>query len=458
MTSPLTTGVIEGFYGQPWRHDERLLAFDTLSGLGLDTYIYAPKDDLSLRSMWREPYAAQPAGTLRQLIDACARRGVRFVWAVSPGLDIRYADDTDLQRLFGRLDQLMALGCRHFALLFDDIPDSLHGPALERWGSLAAAQAHVAAACLTWARQRDSIVRFALCPTAYCERMVRSGVGGSGYLEQLGKALDPAVDVFWTGPDIVSREISPAHVREVRGVLRRKPLIWDNLHANDYDGRRMFCGPYAGRPTTLLDEVAGVLSNPNCEWPLNAIPLQTLAGFVRAKGEWDARRAYLDAVRAWSACFETVHGPAAFDDLVLFLDCYYLPYAEGVEAARLYDRIREIIASPAPIGREDAAGCLSAIARLRDFCARLTDLRDRPLFHALWRRSWELREELDLLARYVTAAAHGGGTVRSDFHLPSTYRGGMVPRLQRLLAQRLDGTFVPAASASADVDLHGSPT
>jgi protein O-GlcNAcase/histone acetyltransferase len=449
MGPQLITGVIEGFYGPPWTDAERLGAFETLSGLGLDTYVYAPKDDLSLRTLWREPYDATRAEALRRLIDASLRQDVQFVWGVSPGLDIRYADDGDLARLHARLEQLLALGCRRFALLFDDVPDRLDARDLARWGSLAAAQAHAVNACHSWLRRRDSAARLAMCPTAYCERMSRAGLGGPGYLEALGRLLDPAIDVFWTGPDIISREISPAHAREVRALLRRKPLIWDNLHANDYDGRRMFCGPYAGRDTALLDDVAGILSNPNCEWPLNAIPLRTLAGFVRAGGTWDARRAYLDGVRAWSHAFETVHGPGAFDDLVLFLDCYYLPHEEGDEARALYDRIKAVMRAAGSIARHDVVECLATIARLRDFCARLSDLCDRPLFHALWRRSWELREELDLLARYVQeASSRSTPAVRSDVHLPSTYRGGMVPRLQRLLTQRPDGAFVPASTAA----------
>jgi protein O-GlcNAcase/histone acetyltransferase len=448
MGQQLITGVIEGFYGPQWTDAERLGAFETLSGLGLDTYVYAPKDDLSLRARWREPYGATQAEALGQLIAASLRQDVQFVWGLSPGLDIRYADDGDLERLHGRFEQLMALGCRRFALLFDDVPDRLDASDLARWGSLAAAQAHAVNACHSWLRRQDSAARLATCPTAYCERMSRAGLGGPGYLEALGRLLDPAIDVFWTGPDIISREISSAHARDVRAILRRKPLIWDNLHANDYDGRRLFCGPYAGRDTALLTEVAGSLSNPNCEWPLNAVPIRTLAGFVRADAEWDARRAYLDGVRAWSTAFETVHGPAAFDDLVLFLDCYYLPHEEGDDARALYDRIKAVLRAEGSIARQEVVGCLAAIDRLRSFCARLSDLRDRQLFHALWRRSWELREELDLLARYVQeASSRGTPAVRSEFHLPATYRGGMVPRLQRLLTQRPDGTFVAASTA-----------
>jgi hypothetical protein len=52
----------------------------------------------------------------------------------------------------------------------------------------------------------------------------------------------------------------------------------------------------------------------------------------------------------------------------------------------------------------------------------------------------EGREELDLLIGYFE-----GGTTpyRSDSHLPGTFRGGMVARLQRLSKQHEDRTFTP---------------
>jgi hypothetical protein len=87
------------------------------------------------------------------------------------------------------------------------------------------------------------------------------------------------------------------------------------------------------------------------------------------------------------------------------------------------------------------------LGRLRTFCLRLTELRDRSLFHALYRRVWELREELDLLDRYVefiSREIQSETGFSSDFHLPGTYRGGMVATLQRLLEQLPDGTFLPA--------------
>ena len=277
--SEFLSGVIEGFYGKPWTRAERFELFEWMAAWGLNTYVYAPKDDLHHRALWREPYSTEDAEELAQVIQACRQHNLRFIYALSPGLDIRYRDDSELACLQARVDQLRALGCGDFSLLFDDIPDRLDPQDVEQWGSLASAQCHIANALFRWTRERLPRAtsrgllrtsardlpnsRFIFCPTPYCGRMAARKLGGDGYLATVGRELLPEIDIFWTGPDIVSRTITAAHVEELRALLQRKPVIWDNLHANDYDARRFFCGPYSGRPVELRCVVGGLLSNPN---------------------------------------------------------------------------------------------------------------------------------------------------------------------------------------------------
>jgi protein O-GlcNAcase/histone acetyltransferase len=376
-TGSFLTGTIEGFYGEPWSIGERLELFDWMAAWGLNTYLYAPKDDLHHRTLWREPYGSADAAGLAQIATACRERNLRFVYAVSPGLDIRFGDRSEIERLRDRFAQMLAMGCEDFAVLFDDIPDTFD-PGSSGADSFAAAQCGVVNELFDWLRSRVPHGRFLFCPTAYCGRMVDQNVGGHGYLPRIGRELPGEIDVLWTGPNIVSREITAAHARDVGRILRRKPIIWDNLHANDYDAHRFFCGPYAGRPLEIREVVAGILSNPNNELPLDYIPLRTLAAFCAAESPWDPRAAYLSAMREWLPAFETVRGPVTFEDLVLFGDCFYLPNQKGPEA-------QELTAEKA--------------ARLREFCDRVTEVRRRPLFHALWRRIWDLRQELDALER-----------------------------------------------------------
>ena len=86
---------------------------------------------------------------------------------------------------------------------------------------------------------------------------------------------------FLTGPKVISRNISLTSIEELSEVLCRPPVIWDNLHANDYDQRRLFLGPYEGRSTSLIPKLNGVLTNPNCEYGANYVAIHTLAQWSR---------------------------------------------------------------------------------------------------------------------------------------------------------------------------------
>ena len=96
---------------------------------------------------------------------------------------------------------------------------------------------------------------------------------------------------------------------------------------------------------------------------------------------------------------------------------------------------------------------MKGVARLRELCVRLTELRDRSLFNAMGRRIWELREEFDLLERYWawrSDPARADQPFTSDFHQPRTYRGSLGANLQRLWIQQADGVLSPRPAADAE--------
>ncbi|RCN41496.1 hyaluronoglucosaminidase [Ancylostoma caninum] len=120
---------------------------------------------------------------------------------------------------------------------------------------------------------------FCLCllVTEYCESRAVPCLEESEYLLTLGKDLVKDVHILWTGPRVISRHITVEHARSVAKVIGRKPLIWDNLHANDYDQKRVFMGDFSGRPVALKKEIAGLLMNPSCKYELNFVPFHTYA-------------------------------------------------------------------------------------------------------------------------------------------------------------------------------------
>lgn len=123
--------------------------------------------------------------------------------------------------------------------------------------------------------------RFLLCPTQYCATRAMPNVASSEYLNTLGSKLAQEIDIMWTGPKVISRLLTVESIEEITEVLRRPPVIWDNLHANDYDQKRVFLGPYSGRSPDLIPKLRGVLTNPNCEYGANFIAIHTLAQWSR---------------------------------------------------------------------------------------------------------------------------------------------------------------------------------
>ena len=154
----------------------------------------------------------------------------------------------------------------------------------------------------------------------------------------------------------------------------------------------------------------------------------------------------------WHAAFATVTQPVPLADLILFGDCFYLPYTFGPTASALYHQARWLLAHPPAEWGEAAVVFRQHAARLLGFCVRLTELQQRTLFYSLSRRLWELREEIDLFDRYVafkSNASNAALPVQSDYHLPGTYRGGFVAELQRLLQQNKDESLVPTEHPAA---------
>ncbi len=414
------TGVVEGFYGRPWQPAQRLELLARMGQWGMHAYMYAPKDDVKHRALWRQLYTPAECEQLQALVQAAHGHGVRFIYSIAPGLDIEHTSNEDMQCLLAKVDQVLQLGVTSLAVLFDDIPAELTPADASAFGSAAAAQAATANAVamhamstaakggysLQWPLQPEAAaasegkggeggsfyvppLTFLLCPTEYCSAMSPdSSPFTSKYLEVLGQALLPEFTALWTGPDVISQAILPAHLLRVSRTLQRRVLLWDNLHANDYDnGRRCFLGPYgSGRDADDLPSVChGVLSNPNCEYEANYVPLRTLAMFgqhARGAQPWDAlSEAYLSAleagreadnvdaellspaervsggfgvrgalhsaVREWAhECWTVTHGQESgpsFEDLLLVVDCLYLPYQLGPRAALLLATVRHAL-------------------------------------------------------------------------------------------------------------------
>ena len=284
-SSSVELGIIEGYYGRPWSWSERAGVVDALAPHGFRFHVYAPKAATGLRRRWREPMAESELGPLAAFGAHCRSRGVRFGIGLSPH---GYGEPGDRERIAERIATLdTALAPDSLALLFDDIRGD--DPTLaDRQADLVAFVAD---------RSRARVLQ--VCPTYYSDDPVLDRVFGarpSDYLERLGRRLDPAIEVFWTGEEVCSREIGPAHLRDVAQRIGRAPLLWDNYPVND--GARMsqvlHLRGFTGRPAANAPLVAGHAINPALQPVLGCIPAVTLAERYRIGDEAYAYGAALE--------------------------------------------------------------------------------------------------------------------------------------------------------------------
>lgn len=403
MSHRYLAGVIEGFYGAPWSAEQRLALFGRLQNEGLNTYMYAPKDDLKHRARWRAPYEAEEWRALEALIGAAREHDLQFVYGIAPGLDMTYASAAEGEALRAKVAAVLDGGAHALALLFDDIPATLNETDARAFASFAEAHVRVANDLWAWMAHRWPEARLIICPTPYCEAM--SGlVEDSPYLREVGHSLHEAIEVFWTGPDIISERIPKGSLEDLREVIGRDPMIWDNLHANDYDMRRFFMGPLDGRAPELRERTTGWLINPNCEYAVNHTAIATLGSYCRQGEVYDPERAYEAAVQGWLPAWETHGDPITEEELRFFTDSYYLPDRLGVSA-------RAWIEGP---GRERGNQLACSFAR------KVTELKDRHLMHTVYRHAWELKEAA-LLAEM--ASGRSGPLFSWEFRHPVMRRG-----------------------------------
>ncbi|MEA3047890.1 MAG: hyaluronoglucosaminidase [Sphingomonadales bacterium] len=287
---PPELGLIEGFFGRPWSWADRREAVRFLRPHNYLFYLYAPKADPYLRRRWQEPHPEAELAELAALRDVCRAEGVRFGIGLSPFELHLHAERGWQDRLAAKLASLAPLKPDDLALLFDDMRGDV--------ADLASRQA----AIVHFAAERGVAERIFACPTYYSDDPVLDAAFGARppfYLEQLGRLLDPAIRIFWTGEEVCAREYSPGHLARVAGQLRRKPTLWDNYPVND--GARMSLHLHlrgvTGRPASLAGQIAGHGVNPASQPLLSRVPLLTLAESYARGDSYEYGAAFARAAR-----------------------------------------------------------------------------------------------------------------------------------------------------------------
>lgn len=269
-------GVLEGFFGPPWHAAQRLAYASFLKKFGAKFYIYAPKADPYLRKRWQESHPSAKKEELKQLSAEYKKNDLLFGLGFSPFELHNHFNEENIARVKSKLKELQEIGFDYLGLFLDDMTG---GP------DLAQRQLEMVDLILN---HIDAKVLF--CPTYYSDDPILDKVFGTrppDYLEEISQ-MPPQVDIMWTGPKVISDEISPEHLDQVKNTLKRKPFIWDNLYANDGPKNCKFLKLFAPekRSASALSHAAGWALNPMNQAALSQV--STLSYIYHHQGEVQA--------------------------------------------------------------------------------------------------------------------------------------------------------------------------
>lgn len=257
-------GVIEGFYGNPWSHADRLRQFDFYGKNKLNIYVYGPKDDPYHRSHWRQPYPEKEAAQLKELVDAAHKNKVKFVWAIHPACDIKWGME-DYNNIVNKLNLMYEIGVRTFAVFFDDVSGE---------GARADMQTDVMNYLTDeFVRKHSDVEPLIMCPSQYNKNW-----SGGDYLSTLSK-MYPEIRVMWTGNSVVDM-IGENDMQWINDQIKRKAFIWLNYPVNDYCQSRLLMGKTYGNDLNINDMVSGFCSNPMEYAEASKVSLYSIADYA----------------------------------------------------------------------------------------------------------------------------------------------------------------------------------
>ncbi|MFI2782906.1 beta-N-acetylglucosaminidase domain-containing protein [Streptomyces sp. ALB3] len=392
-------GTTEGFYGQPWTHEERLAQLGFMGRTKQNRYLYAAGDDPYRQARWREPYPAGERAGFRALAAKARAEHVTLGWAVSPGQAMCMASDADVRALTRKIDAMWALGVRAFQLQFQDVSYSeWHCDRdADTFGSgpeaAARAQARVASAVARHLADRHPEAEpLSVMPTEYYQD------GATAYRSALAAELDDRVQVAWTGVGVVPKTITGRELAGARAAFRHPLVTMDNYPVNDYAQDRIFLGPYTGRDPAVAGGSAALLANAMEQPSASRIPLFTAADFAwnpkgyRPQESWQAA---LDDLAGGDATARAALGALAGNSATSLLG--------GDESAYLRPLLSAFWSSRPAADPADAPARDRAARELRAAFGVMRQAPERLRTTASGRLQGEVRPWTGQLARYGEA-------------------------------------------------------
>ena len=253
------TGYIEGYYGRLLSWDSRKLIIKSLHKNKMNTYFYAPKEDVCHRMHWREKYGKKWRFHFRDFIKFSKKKDINVIAGIAPGLDFNFKElqnncinheTSDFGLLLKKAKLLLEDGASSIALMLDDIPNDFK----RKFGIDISEGTYHSILANKLSNKLGQNIFFV--PRVYADELIKED---PFYLRDLSKTLYPEIKVLYCGKNVVAKTYK--NYQRIKKILSNEIIIWDNFYANDYCPRRFFIGPTIGRENlkNILINLTGLI-------------------------------------------------------------------------------------------------------------------------------------------------------------------------------------------------------
>lgn len=281
-------GIVMGYYGPVWNLEALSDYAAFCEKFGYAYFIYAPKEDDTLRKNWAVPFTEQELIFLHKVRDIFETKGIAFGVGLSP-YGMNALDPDHKKKLESKIQQINTVNPSILGVFFDDIDKSAVTPDLGR-GQVTVAE---------FTAGISTAKSFVSVPTYYSHDQILQRVLGptpKNYFTDFA-SLDQKFQIFWTGEHIISAGFTRSELAHISEKLKRSVTLWHNYPVNDpsyLQDKLLLCAP-CEVSSDILDYTGGIAYNPMVQPYASMIPLACVPALFKQK-VCNARAAYLEAL------------------------------------------------------------------------------------------------------------------------------------------------------------------
>lgn len=322
-------GFIEGYYGNPWSHEDRMDLMRFGGEIKMNQYVFAPKDDPYHAEKWRDLYPDVEAekntlNHVRELAKAGNESKCFYVYALHPFRSSKPLTEStynkDFEDLTRKFKQVIDAGVRQIAILEDD------AKANGRWS--ADTLIRLLNDTTRWLENLketeypDLKTDLLFCPgwMAYSNGMTNDGHEDVIKIKAIHAGVGENVRIVMTGGKIwgdVTTEFADRFYEKLQSAngTGRYPYLWVNWPCSDNTHDSLIMGGHNSilRPNLEGSKYHGIILNPMQDSEPSKVGIFTSADFCWNVWDGTTEEAQQKGDQAWEDSFKYIDHMSAVE-------------------------------------------------------------------------------------------------------------------------------------------------